>query len=102
MKKLFVMVVAAGLGAGGGLIFLLEFFDNTFKRIEDVEEDLKLKVLCTVPEIVSAKKKIVRTIEHICSAAYALMSFALLVCFAILYLKGVEPTIEFIKKYISL
>ena len=30
MLKLFLMVVAAGLGIGGGIIFLLEFFDQSF------------------------------------------------------------------------
>ena len=32
MKKLFMFVVAAGLGIGGGCIFLLEFLDTSFRK----------------------------------------------------------------------
>ena len=88
MKKLFVVVVGAGLGIGGGIIFLLEYFDNTFKRTEDIETDLKLKVLCAVPEIINSKKKIARTLEHGCSAFYALMSLALFCVFCYFIFKG--------------
>ena len=102
MKKLFIMVVGAGLAIGGGIIFLLEYFDNTFKRPDDIESDLKLKVLCTVPEIIGKKNKVWRTIEHVCSTVFAAVSFALFASFTILYLKGVDQTIEALKKYIPL
>jgi polysaccharide chain length determinant protein (PEP-CTERM system associated) len=102
MKKLFVMVFAAGLGLGGGIIFLLEYFDNTLKRPDDIESDLKLDVLCMVPEIYTPKRKIWRTVEHVSSIIYAALSFALFAGFAIIYLNGVDKTIVILKKVISL
>ena len=102
MQKLFIMVVGAGLAIGGGIIFLLEYFDNTLKRPDDIESGLKLKVLCTVPEIFDHKKKVLRMVEHACSAVFAVASMALFAGFAILYLKGVDQTIEALKKYVSL
>jgi polysaccharide chain length determinant protein (PEP-CTERM system associated) len=102
MKKLFLMAVVAGLAIGGGIIFLLEYFDNSFKRPDDIETELKLKVLCTVPEIIDKKTKTWRTVEHVCSTIFATASLALLAIFALLYLKGVDQTIAALKKHIPI
>jgi polysaccharide chain length determinant protein (PEP-CTERM system associated) len=56
MKKLFVFVMAAGLGLGGGLIFLLEFLDTSFKEPEDIEAFLNLPVLATIPTVLNASE----------------------------------------------
>jgi capsular polysaccharide biosynthesis protein len=40
-----------GLAIGGGSVILSEFFDTSFKKVEEVEEYLGLKVLGTVPRI---------------------------------------------------
>jgi polysaccharide chain length determinant protein (PEP-CTERM system associated) len=53
MKKLFLFVMAAGLGIGGGLIFLLEFLDTSFKEPEEIENFLNLPVLATLPTVMS-------------------------------------------------
>ncbi|MCP4368943.1 MAG: protein GumC, partial [Deltaproteobacteria bacterium] len=49
MKKLFMIFIAAGLGIGGGLVFLLEYLDSSFRRPDDIESYLGLSVLATVP-----------------------------------------------------
>ncbi len=101
MKKLFALVVGVGLGVGGAIVFLLEYMDNTFKRVVDIESGLKLAVLCTVPEIVSRKKRILRRIEQTCCACFALVSLTLFTGFAALYLNGVDKTIAVLKTYVS-
>lgn len=53
MKKLFLFIMAAGLGIGGGLIFLLELLDTSFKEPEEIENFLKLPVLATLPTVMS-------------------------------------------------
>lgn len=45
------MGFALGLALGFGAIMLVEMLDNSFKRIEDVTQYLKLPVLGTVPRI---------------------------------------------------
>ena len=102
MRKLFLIIVAAGLAVGGGIIFLLEYFDNTLKRPDDIESDLKLDVLCMVPEIYTQRKKIWRTVEHMSSIIYAALSFTLFAGFAIIYLNGVDKTIVVLKRIISI
>jgi polysaccharide chain length determinant protein (PEP-CTERM system associated) len=101
MKKLFAVVVAAGLAVGGGIIFLLEYMDNTLKRPEEIEEDLQLTVLCMVPEIVSQKTRMLRVVEQVCFAVFTMVSLSLFAGFAILYLKGVDQTLAALKIWVG-
>ena len=101
MKKLFAMVVAAGLGIGAGFAFLLEYLDSTLKRPDEIEADMQLAVLCTVPEIIDRKTKVKRMVEHVCFGFFALLSVGLLACFAILYLNGVDQTMNALKSLVG-
>ena len=51
MRKLFMFTIAAGLGVGAALIFMLEFLDTSIRKIEDVESFLGVPLLCTVSTI---------------------------------------------------
>lgn len=42
-----------GLMVGGGVCFLLEFMDNTFKSKEQLERDIDLPVLGAIPNIIN-------------------------------------------------
>ncbi|BBO72923.1 chain-length determining protein [Desulfosarcina widdelii] len=98
MRKLFIMVVGAGLGIGGGIIFLLEFLSNSFKRPEDIEEELELPVLCSVPQIIDPKTRMLKRLEYALCAIFGCISIALFGGFALLSQKGVESTLEMIRK----
>lgn len=50
-KKIMMMGILLGLVIGGAAVFLAEVMDNSFKRVDDVEEMLGLKVLATIPKI---------------------------------------------------
>ncbi|QNO16548.1 polysaccharide biosynthesis tyrosine autokinase [Alkalicella caledoniensis] len=54
------VAIAFLLGAmlGVGIVFLMEFLDNTLKNPEDIERHLKLPVLATVPEIEGSQSDI--------------------------------------------
>ena len=98
MKKLFVMACGAGLGIGVGIIFLLEQLKNSFSRPEDIESGLNLPVLCTVPEIYSPRKRVLRTVEHVGCSIFTAVSIVLFGFFALLYLKGVDQAIMLLEK----
>jgi uncharacterized protein involved in exopolysaccharide biosynthesis len=53
--KIGLMGLALGLVIGGGAVLLVELLDTSFKRVEDVEEVLGVKVLATVPKIENLK-----------------------------------------------
>ena len=50
-RKIILMGFVLGLVLGGGFVLLLEVLDNSFKRIEEVEDILGLPVLATIPKI---------------------------------------------------
>jgi len=49
--KMLGMALFGGIGLGIGLVYLIEFFDHSFKTVEDVEQYLGLTVLGTVPKM---------------------------------------------------
>ena len=102
MKKLFIMVLAAGIGIGGGLIFLLEYMDNSFRKPEDLEATLGLPVLCTIPQLYQSKEMKMGRINQILFAFSALVSLGLFLGFSVLTFKGVDKTLEFVRQLVDL
>ncbi|MEE8577005.1 MAG: hypothetical protein V3T31_07095, partial [candidate division Zixibacteria bacterium] len=53
--KIIVIGFILGLALGAGFVFLTELFDNSFKRVEDIEDALGIPVLATIPKIEKLK-----------------------------------------------
>ncbi len=102
MKKLFFLFVAAGLGIGGGIIFMFEYFDNSFRSPDEVESILDLSVLGTVPPLFSIQQRRWKMVNIVFSASFSMVAFCLLSVFALMTLKGVDQTLELFKKIISI
>jgi uncharacterized protein involved in exopolysaccharide biosynthesis len=49
--RIFGMGIAVGLMIGFGAVMLVEMLDNSFKKVEDVTEYLKLQVVGTIPRM---------------------------------------------------
>jgi polysaccharide chain length determinant protein (PEP-CTERM system associated) len=93
----FLLTVFLGVHLGGGLVFLKDFFDNSLKSSEDIERDLGISVLATIPKIRSKKdlmKRVRRKVMTVCSLLIATCLFA---GFAVLAFIGPETTIEIIR-----
>jgi polysaccharide chain length determinant protein (PEP-CTERM system associated) len=102
LKKLFMMVVAAGLGLGAGLIFLLDFFDSSLKDPEGFESDLGVALLATVPKIYHKKDLRLKRLNRLLTVFSLLVGACLVGGFAALVFNGVEPTIEIVRPYIEI
>lgn len=101
LKHIFLLSILAGLGLGGGLLFLLEYYDETFRRPKDIESLLGISVVATFPVLRSEKEKRFRFYKNLAGAAGAFCSIGLLLGFYVLTEKGVEETILFIKKIVA-
>lgn len=101
VKKYFMMSVALGFGVAAGIIFLLEFFDASIRRDEQIEDELGLTILATIPEL-SVKddrtRKKIEILAFVCCSMYAV---AFLGFFAVLNAKGLDRTINLIKVYLN-
>ena len=102
MRKLFMLSVAAGLGLGGGLIFLLDFMNPSLKQPKDYESELGLAVLATIPKLLSPKDKILRRLNRGLTAVSLVFAAALTAGFGLLILKGVGPMMELVSKYVKI
>lgn len=54
-KKIMLAAVAVGLGVGCGLAFLLEMRDSSFRDVAEIEDYLRLPVICAIPFIENDK-----------------------------------------------
>jgi polysaccharide chain length determinant protein (PEP-CTERM system associated) len=97
MKRLLLFAIAAGIAIGGGIIYLLEFLDSSFRDAKDVETFLGLSVIATLPVLNNPKIDRKHKLNNIFSILSILLSFFLLGVFALVTFYGVEQTVEVIK-----
>jgi polysaccharide chain length determinant protein (PEP-CTERM system associated) len=102
VKRLFMMTILAGLGIGGGLVFLLDMMDSSVRRREDIEADFGLPVLAAVPRIFTRQDQIRHRSRQIATAASVAVALILTAGFAVLTFNGVEKTVELVKQYASM
>jgi polysaccharide chain length determinant protein (PEP-CTERM system associated) len=90
MKKIFILFVLAGLGIGGGLIFVQQTTDNSLTSLEETESISQLKVIATIPPIFNQRDKWVNKWNWRGTYACLAVSIGLLGTFAFLALKGIK------------
>jgi uncharacterized protein involved in exopolysaccharide biosynthesis len=101
MRKLFLMCVMAGLGLGGGLIFLLEFLDKSVRKLESVPKKLGIPLLVAVPRIDHPKDVLKRRLNDGLSIAAAIICMALMALFAAVSVLGMPGPTDIVKKILT-
>ena len=102
MRKLFLMCIMAGLGLGGGLIFLFEFLDNSVRKPERGPAKLGIPVLVAMPTIERRKDVVLRRINTATSICAVMLMLGLLACFAAVTILGLQLPVDVITKYIGI
>jgi len=99
MKKIFLIALAAGLGIGGGLIFLREYYDSSFKKIDEVEKYLEIPVLTAIPALNKPGDLKWRRLNMIASSIFALVSATLFAGLSFITISGIDQALELIKRW---
>ncbi|MFH0725207.1 MAG: XrtA system polysaccharide chain length determinant [Pseudomonadota bacterium] len=100
MNRLLLITLAAGLGIGGGIIFLLELMDTSYRKKEDIESSLGIPLLAAVPVILQQKDR-QRLRRHLIFSLLSVgFSFALLMGFIVITSKGPEKVIAALRRFI--
>jgi hypothetical protein len=99
---LFLFSIASGLGIGLGGIFLLEFFDSSIRREEQIEKELGLKILAAIPPLKMPNDEVKKKIELVSFACFGGYAIIFLTFFAILNYKGLDRTLNFIKSILNI
>jgi polysaccharide chain length determinant protein (PEP-CTERM system associated) len=101
MRRLFLVVLAAGLGVGAGLVMLLDFFDSSLRRPESLEADLGVPILATVPKIYQQGDIWRIRFNRLLTVVSLFVAACLLAGFAVLVFNGVEQTMAVVRSYIT-
>ncbi len=88
MRILFLMTVAVGVGFGGGIVFLLEYLNPSFKEPDEIESFLGVSVLATIPTVLHQRDLRMQKLNNVASLVSLGMSFVLLVSFSALVFVG--------------
>lgn len=102
MNRLFILTLAAGLAVGCGLVFLLEYFDTSFRKPEDIDSLLGLPVLAILPSLIHPEDIKKKKIYQFLSIFSIIIASFLLAGFAVLTFKGVDQTIEFVRSFVKI
>jgi polysaccharide chain length determinant protein (PEP-CTERM system associated) len=93
MPKMFMIAIAAGLGIGAGLVFLVDSSDTSVRRLDDFEEKFGMVVLASVPRIFNCRDKIRHRFRLAATAVSILIAIVLAAGFAAICFLGVDPAI---------
>jgi hypothetical protein len=96
-----MIVLAAGFGLGAGLVFLMDFFNNSFKDPEKFEADLGVAVLATIPRVYQKRDSVLKRLNQALTTISIAVAACLLTVFAALVFVGVDPTLEIIRPYVA-
>jgi len=102
MPRLFFLTLAIGLGVGGGIIFLLDFFDTSFKSPSDIETTIGIPVLAMIPTIRDSKYLKRRRINLVLSFFSIAATLILLAGFAVLVFHGIDETRAAVGRFIRI
>ena len=101
LRKILLFVLVLGLGLGGGLAYGVEFLDTSYRNPEDVEKELQIPVLVSMPirytegEIKGRKRKSILVAFSIASGFF--LSAAGIVVAA----KGVDGTVQYVRNLLN-
>jgi polysaccharide chain length determinant protein (PEP-CTERM system associated) len=97
VKRILLMVVALSFGLGGGLAYVREMMDTSFKAPDEAEKELDMKVLVSIPYRYTEKEIRKRKIKEAVYATSVVAGFAVGAVAIILGTKGVDGTLNFFK-----
>lgn len=90
MQRVFLMVIVAGLGIGGGLAFFLDYMDGSFRKPDDIENYFELPVLAAIPQLIDRKQAMMRKLNTIGSLSFAFFNVCLIGLFGLISLKDID------------
>ncbi|MCD6459475.1 hypothetical protein J7L67_02260 [bacterium] len=86
--RILLMGMLAGLAVGGGIAFLVEFTDHSFKGTEDARLNLPIAVIGVIPSIITARERRRKRIKNF-----------LFGCLSVMYLIGLGVVSAYVYKF---
>ena len=102
MIMLFLICIAAGLGVGGGLAYVLEYLDTSIRKPADIEFSLGIPVLSTIPIIYQPKDIRKKRFNQLLSFTSIIALSFLFISFSMLVFIGEDRIVGLVEKFISI
>jgi polysaccharide chain length determinant protein (PEP-CTERM system associated) len=77
MRKVFLFTVAAGLGIGLGVAFLIEVIKPVYQNPDELGFEYELPILASIPQLLQPKQVFLRGLNAVVSIAYGVVIFGL-------------------------
>ncbi len=98
MKKIFILIVGAGLGVGCVVSFALEFFlKPSYRYPDEVENRYEMPVLVMIPQMLKPRQVFLKKVNMLGSIAFSIILVALMGVFGALSILGPERVLEILK-----
>lgn len=94
LKKILLLVIAGGLGAGAGLALLPEFARPTFRKADEIEARYGLPVLVTIPRLLQPRHIFWGKLNNIATVAYSIFIFGLFCYLGIVTVAGTDVSVN--------
>jgi len=101
LKAMIMLILALGLGLGGGLAFMIETMDTSFKTPGEVENELQLPVLVSMPIRYTVKELRRIKIKRVLAFTSVTVGFLASAAGIVLAIKGVDETMGFAENLLS-
>ena len=101
LKIIFFITLFLSANIGCGLVLLKDYLDDSLRRLEDIEKELKISVLAMIPKIYNTRDFRKIRLRKVMTVFTLLLSVSLFAGFTILAFIGPETTVEAVKNFIS-
>lgn len=99
-RVIMLLSLMLGLGLGLGFGFLREAMDTSYNTPEELEKDLDLPVLASLPMKYTVKEVRIQRVKGFLKAASVAVGFCFTAAAIILTTKGVDTTIDYVKNLV--
>jgi uncharacterized protein involved in exopolysaccharide biosynthesis len=101
VKKILMLTLVLGLALGGGLSYLVEMMDTSYKSPQELEKDLDLPVLVSVPIRLTNRESRMARIRQTVAYGSICAGFVFSAVAIVVGVKGLDKTLELVKGIIG-
>jgi nitrogen fixation/metabolism regulation signal transduction histidine kinase len=101
MNKVLLVTLVVGLGLGGGLAYMAEMLDTSYKSPDEVEKELELPILVSMPIRYTEKEIRRMKMRRIFGYVFVSVGFVAVAVAIVIATKGVDKTMEFVNQIIG-
>ena len=101
LKLMIIVSIALGVGMGSVLVLLLENMRNTYSAPDEIEAELELPVIATIPRVLTQRDIFVKRAEVTLCSLVIIITVVAIGAFAYITLTGTDLAIETVRQYLS-